>query len=110
MRVEGLPPNIFREFEPSPAAPFAALMERRPLPVGEAGIFMISLTHVSKIFEGKRKAAALEGIDLEVGKGEVVSSEQPPFCGHHRLALSWRTIKHGCRCRNRIDASRSVPG
>src|SRR5438270_6605524 len=34
---------------------------------------MISLTQVSKVFEGKRKATALENIDLQIEKGQVVS-------------------------------------
>src|SRR2546428_10067789 len=34
---------------------------------------MISLTHVSKIFDGKRKATALEGIDLQTDKGHMFS-------------------------------------
>jgi len=46
---------------------------------------MISLTHVSKVFEGKRKATALEGIDLEVGKGEVVSIIGPSGSGKSTL-------------------------
>jgi putative ABC transport system ATP-binding protein len=42
---------------------------------------MISLSKVSKVFEGKRKATALESIDLEVTRGEVVSIIGPSGSG-----------------------------
>jgi putative ABC transport system ATP-binding protein len=42
---------------------------------------MISLSNVSKVFEGKRKATALESINLEVGQGEVVSIIGPSGSG-----------------------------
>src|SRR5216110_3380786 len=46
---------------------------------------MVSLTHVSKIFDGKRKATALEGIDLQIDKGQVVSIMGPSGSGKSTL-------------------------
>jgi putative ABC transport system ATP-binding protein len=46
---------------------------------------MISLTNVSKVFEGKRRATALESIDLHIGKGEVVSIVGPSGSGKSTL-------------------------
>jgi len=46
---------------------------------------MISLSHVSKIFEGKRKATALEDINLELPKGQVVSIVGPSGSGKSTL-------------------------
>jgi putative ABC transport system ATP-binding protein len=46
---------------------------------------MISLTGVSKSLEGKRKAVALDGVDLEVEKGEVVSIIGPSGSGKSTL-------------------------
>src|SRR3989442_2173968 len=42
---------------------------------------MVSLTHVSKIFDGKRKATALEDIDLHIDKGHMVSIMGPSGAG-----------------------------
>jgi putative ABC transport system ATP-binding protein len=42
---------------------------------------MILLSNVSKVFEGKRKATALENINLDVSRGEVVSIVGPSGSG-----------------------------
>src|SRR5881227_3822061 len=46
---------------------------------------MVSLTHVSKIFDGKRKATALEDITLHIDKGHVVSIMGPSGSGKSTL-------------------------
>jgi len=46
---------------------------------------MISLTRVSKIFDGKRKATALENINLHIDKGHVVSIMGPSGSGKSTL-------------------------
>src|SRR6266571_5175554 len=46
---------------------------------------MVSLTHVSKIFDGKRKATALEDIDLQIDKGHMVSIVGPSGSGKSTL-------------------------
>jgi putative ABC transport system ATP-binding protein len=46
---------------------------------------MISLTHVSKIFDGKRKATALDDIDLHIEKSQVVSIVGPSGSGKSTL-------------------------
>src|SRR5499427_4403827 len=46
---------------------------------------MIALNRVSKIFDGKRKATALEDINLEIEKGQVVSIIGPSGSGKSTL-------------------------
>src|SRR5215470_11137739 len=46
---------------------------------------MITLSGVSKVFEGKRKATALEAVNLEIGRGEIVAIVGPSGSGKSTL-------------------------
>jgi ABC-type glutathione transport system ATPase component len=41
---------------------------------------MITLKAVSKWYDGKQKVTALDGVDLEIGRGEMVSIVGPSGC------------------------------
>src|SRR5262245_12369167 len=46
---------------------------------------MITLSGVSKVFDGKRKATALETVSLDIGKGEIVAIVGPSGSGKSTL-------------------------
>jgi putative ABC transport system ATP-binding protein len=46
---------------------------------------MIALTQVSRVFDGKRKATALDRVDLQVGRGELVAIVGPSGSGKSTL-------------------------
>ncbi|MGH9558932.1 MAG: ATP-binding cassette domain-containing protein, partial [Bryobacteraceae bacterium] len=46
---------------------------------------MIELRGVSKFYDGKRKVVALEGVDLSIGQGEMVSIVGPSGSGKSTL-------------------------
>src|SRR6266545_694259 len=46
---------------------------------------MIALTAVTKYYEGKRRVTALDGVDLEVARGEMVSIVGPSGSGKSTL-------------------------
>ena len=46
---------------------------------------MISLTGVTKLYNGKRQVAALEAVDLEIARGEMVSIVGPSGSGKSTL-------------------------
>jgi len=46
---------------------------------------MISLTGVTKVYNGKRQVAALESVDLEIARGEMVSIVGPSGSGKSTL-------------------------
>jgi putative ABC transport system ATP-binding protein len=64
---------------------------------------MISLTGVTKVYNGKRQVAALESVDLEIARGEMVSIVGPSGSGKSTLLNLIGGLDRPSSCTIRID-------
>ena len=86
LRLGGTHSSDYRGHEALPAHPPARQEPRRPRRRWyHLTWFMISLTGVSKHFNGKRKVVALDSVDLAIGRGELVSIVGPSGSGKSTL-------------------------